>query len=150
MRRIIITTWLRHFSELTQIRTRVFVDEQQVPLADEWDGLDQTATHFLIEQNGQAIGCARLLIDQATGAPQFHIGRVAVLKECRGKGFGTQLMRFILDYCARPAPRPIYLNAQVDRRGFYQQLGFKEQGDVFMDAGIPHVKMHWQIGPDHG
>ena len=85
MRRIIITTWLRHFSELTQIRTRVFVDEQQVPLADEWDGLDQTATHFLIEQNGQAIGCARLLIDQATGAPQFHIGRVAVLKECRGK-----------------------------------------------------------------
>lgn len=150
MPRIIITDWHTHSSQLIGIRTSVFVDEQQVPLADEWDGLDETAAHFLIKHNGQAVGCARLLVEREGNFAQFHIGRVAILKEFRGNGFGRQLMQFILDYCKRAAPYPIYLHAQVERRNFYKNLGFVEQGAVFMDAGIPHITMHWQSEPRNG
>lgn len=150
MHKIIIADWLSHSQTLAQLRTRVFVEEQQVPLADEWDGLDETATHFLIEYDGNPIGCARLLIEQNKDSTYLHIGRVAIAKSYRGKGLGTELMRFVLAYCKQLGPCPIYLHAQVERQNFYERLGFIARGDVFMDAGIPHISMFWQTEYNHG
>lgn len=144
MHSIITTNWQTHSQALAQIRIQVFIEEQQVPVADEWDGLDETATHFLVHQNNQTIGCARLLIDMHKGIPHFHIGRVALLKPYRAQGIGQTLMEFILDFCKTRATHPIYLHAQTDRQAFYERLGFIAQGDVFMDAGIPHITMYWQ------
>ena len=120
------------------------MEEQQVSAADEWDGLDESATHFLILDQNNAIGCARLLTEEHKGSPCFHIGRVAVLKPWRGKGLGIALMRFIIRYCRKLAPgNRIYLHAQCERQGFYEALGFIAEGDMFMDAGIPHISMSY-------
>ena len=120
------------------------MEEQQVSAADEWDGLDESATHFLILDQNNAIGCARLLTEEHKGPPCFHIGRVAVLKPWRGKGLGIALMRFIIRYCRKLAPgNRIYLHAQCERQGFYETLGFIAEGDMFMDAGIPHISMSY-------
>lgn len=67
------------------IRRIVFIDEQQVPQEEEWDGLDTECLHFLATLNGEPVGTARLL-------PDGHIGRVAVLSSARGTGIGYQLM----------------------------------------------------------
>ncbi len=146
---IIKTDWLTHKTELSSIRTRVFMQEQAVSEADEWDGLDEQAIHFLVlagdAPDQLPIGCARLL-DETFGesARRFHIGRVALLEAYRGCGLGNQLMGFILDYCRLAAPgQQIYLHAQTERLGFYQQLGFTAVGDEFMDAGIAHFTMYY-------
>lgn len=143
--RPIITDWQTHSQVLSQIRTQVFIEEQKVPVEEEWDGLDERATHFLVQNNTQPVGCARLLIDIHQGKPHFHIGRVAVLKPFRHQGTGKALMEFVLDYCNANAPYPIYLHAQVERKVFYERLGFIISGDVFMDAGIPHITMYWRL-----
>lgn len=141
---VIMTNWQIHAQLLAHIRRQVFIEEQQVPVADEWDGLDETAIHFLVQDEHQAIGCARLLIDEINHQKHFHIGRVAVVKPFRAHGIGQQLMAFILDYCIKTAPYPVYLHAQTERRAFYERLGFVVKGQAFMDAGIPHITMFWQ------
>lgn len=136
--------WQDHQAELINIRTEVFMQEQHVSSADEWDGLDGKAQHFLVlSATGEALGCARLLLEENNGQSFCHIGRVAIRKPFRNLGLGRELMCFIIDFCKKDAPASnIYLHAQIDRRHFYEALGFVAQGDAFMDAGIPHISMY--------
>ncbi|MGE6605156.1 GNAT family N-acetyltransferase [Halomonas sp. NPDC076908] len=118
----------------SEIRRRVFIEEQNVPQEEEWDGLDSECQHFLAMLDDQPVGTARLL-------PDAHIGRVAVLKEARGTGIGVLLMRAAIE-AARHAGHPeVTLSAQVHALAFYEQLGFVAHGEEFMDAGIPHREM---------
>lgn len=138
-----LTHWQQHQADLMSIRTSVFMQEQNVSAADEWDGLDEQALHFLVvSTSGRPIGCARLLIETDNNRTRYHIGRVAILKSFRNQGIGHQLMQFVMAYCKNKAtPNHIYLHAQTERRHFYETLGFKAEGDEFMDAGIPHISM---------
>lgn len=132
------TNWERDQPALCMIRRIVFIEEQQVDVADEWDDKDETAIHFLIEAQQKAIACARLLIE----GDIYHIGRVAVLKEYRHQKIGRQLMQFILTWCQQQNPEyKIYLHAQTSRVRFYEYLGFVTKGEVFLDAGIDHIEM---------
>lgn len=142
--RVLKTDWKTHQTELSAIRIQVFVDEQQVPVADEWDGLDEAAIHYLVlDENRRPLGGARLLVEEKAGSTHLHIGRVAILKPWRGKGLGTALMRFVIEHCKELGSHSIYLHAQCERQGFYENLGFVAEGDVFMDAGIPHIAMRY-------
>lgn len=142
--------WETHQEELSRIRTRVFVEEQQVPQEDEWDNKDQNAVHFLVTDAQHAIGCARLLEEPIDGVMHYHIGRVAILEPWRGRGIGFQLMLQVLEYCHQTAASyPIYLHAQYERQGFYETLGFVAQGGLFMDAGIPHITMYYTNAARH-
>jgi hypothetical protein len=136
--------WQDHQADLMNIRTEVFMQEQHVSAADEWDELDGTAQHFLVlSATGEALGCARLLREESNGQCFRHIGRVAIRKPFRNLGLGRELMCFIIGFCKKNAPgSKIYLHAQIDRRHFYEALGFVAEGNVFMDAGIPHISMY--------
>jgi predicted GNAT family N-acyltransferase len=138
------TSWQLHQADLIRIRTEVFMQEQEVPAADEWDGLDDQAVHFLVlSATGVAMGCARLLLEISSEQQRYHVGRVAILKPFRNQGIGHQLMQTVIAYCKITAPaNSIYLHAQIERRHFYEVLGFIAQGDQFMDAGIPHISMY--------
>ena len=137
-------SWQLHQADLMQIRTEVFVQEQQISAADEWDGLDDGAIHFLVRSaTGAPIGCARLLVEISGEQQLYHIGRVAIIKPFRDQGIGHQLMDVVITHCKETAPaNSIYLHAQTERRHFYEMLGFVAQGNQFMDAGIPHISMY--------
>jgi predicted GNAT family N-acyltransferase len=137
------TSWQQHQADLIKIRTDVFMLEQHVSAADEWDGLDEHAIHFIVQSpTGLVVGCARLLSESSSGDNFYHIGRVAILKSFRNQGIGHQLMKFVIAYCRHISLHNIiYLHAQIERRHFYETLGFIAEGDEFMDAGIPHICM---------
>jgi len=137
------TTWQTDKSSLIHIRELVFMREQNVSAEDEWDDKDDSAIHFLVrDAHANAIGCARILIETHNSKPCFHIGRVAVLKDYRDQGIGHQLMQTTIAWCQQQNPAsPIYLHAQTERIPFYQRIGFVNQGEIFMDAGIPHIEM---------
>lgn len=143
---IISTDWQTHQTPLRHIRELVFIREQQVPVADEWDDKDEAAIHFLVRSTeGKAIACARLLTEVYAGKNVFHIGRVAVLAEYRHQHIGRELMNAIVSYCKEQHPGyRIYLHAQTSRQRFYEHLEFVASGPIFMDAGIPHIEM-WRI-----
>jgi len=133
--RIRRASWDRDRTALAAIRRIVFVAEQQVPEALEWDGLDSEAVHLLAEgADGRPVATARLL-------PSGQIGRMAVLKPHRRRGIGRALLLRLLEIAAAEGyPRP-FLNAQVSALDFYHRIGFEPEGEVFDEAGIPHLRM---------
>jgi len=140
-----ITDWRSDQTKLQQLRQEVFILEQGVSAAEEWDGFDETAIHFLLLDNHQqALGCARLLLEHDdTQQALFHIGRVAIRKAYRQQGWGQVLMRGVVAHCQQLNPQAnIYLHAQLERLHFYQQLGFVTKGEKFIDAGIAHICMY--------
>ena len=138
---ILQTTWAESSAALIPIRSRVFVDEQQVSREEEWDGKDDNALHFLQLVAQQPVGCARVLVEQS----RLHIGRVAILAEYRNQRLGSELMLHILRWCMASYPgQEIYLHAQTTRIAFYERLGFAQRGKIFIDAGIPHIEMWHQ------
>jgi predicted GNAT family N-acyltransferase len=120
---------------LRAIRTRVFVQEQGVPVDLEWDGLDEHAYHVIaFAADGTPIGTGRLLQDA-------HIGRMAVVKEWRGRGVGSALLDMLLVVANKMGYDEVRLHAQTRVRNFYLQKGFAAHGEEFIEAGIPHVAM---------
>lgn len=120
---------------LQSIRSQVFVHEQQVPESLEWDGLDAEAVHVLAESSeGTPIGTARLL-------PSGKIGRMAVLREHRGRGVGTRLLLSLMKIAGQHGDAPVSLNAQSAVVDFYRRLGLETEGAEFDEAGIAHRRM---------
>lgn len=120
------------------LRETVFIQEQGVPEAEEYDGLDDQADHILARLNGQPVGCARILYKDDTG----KIGRVCVLRQARGTGLGAALIRACLEHLqGKPGIARAMLGAQTHAIGFYEKLGFTAFGPEYLDAGIPHRDM---------
>ncbi|WP_104202482.1 GNAT family N-acetyltransferase [Billgrantia saliphila] len=131
-------SWAELGAEASEIRRIVFIEEQQVPLEEEWDGRDDECRHFLAWHREKALGTARLL-------PDGHIGRVAVLEEARGVGIGAALMQAAIESARRLGHAQVELAAQTHALAFYENLGFTAVGDTFMDAGIPHRNMRLSL-----
>ena len=120
------------------LRRTVFIEEQNVPEADEVDGRDAGAVHLLATVDGRAVGTARLLVSGDSG----KIGRVCVLAEMRGKGIGARLIEAaVREFAANPAIGKVKLSAQISALPFYERLGFTAEGEDYLDAGIVHRDM---------
>ena len=121
------------------VRTAVFVQEQGIAPEDECDAEDATALHaVLFDVNGQPLGNARLLQPSANVA---KVGRMAVLKEARGQGYGARLLHALIG-CARERDhKEVRLSAQRTAESFYAAHGFAVSGEPFDEVGIPHVEM---------
>ena len=123
------------------LRIRVFVGEQGVPAdieLDEFDTADDTV-HAVALDNGVVIGTGRLLPDVDGKGP--HIGRMAVEQDRRRDGVGGQVLSFLEEQGRARGFRQITLHAQEYVKSFYAGHGYREVGEVFEEAGIPHREM---------
>ena len=130
----VLTTWSTDRIVLQGIRREVFINEQLVPESDEWDDDDAVSVHALVTLNREPVGTGRL-------NPGGKIGRIAVKAVLRGRGIGTLILRQLLHEAYHRGIREPYLHAQMQAVPFYERLGFRIEGDVFDEAGIPHVRM---------
>ena len=129
------------FKDLRSIREPVFVVEQDVPLEEEWDELDPKCQHVIArDAEHKPIGTGRL-------TPEHKIGRMAVLREWRGKGVGEALLVALIDQARAQGLREVSLNAQVGALGFYEKFGFQPYGERFEEAGIEHQAMKRVLDP---
>ncbi|MDC0737623.1 GNAT family N-acetyltransferase [Cognatishimia sp. SS12] len=124
------------------LRRVVFIEEQNVPEAEEIDDLDDQAIHLLATVDGSPKATARLFVKGDTG----KIGRVCVVKSARGTGLGVAIMQYAMDHLkTQPGVKRLMLSAQEQAMGFYERLGFVAYGDSYDDAGIPHRDMEVQL-----
>ncbi|MET0718702.1 MAG: GNAT family N-acetyltransferase [Pseudoxanthomonas sp.] len=122
-------------AELRTVRETVFVQEQQVPIEEEWDALDPLCRHVLArDQAGQPIGTGRL-------TPEHKIGRMAVLADWRGQGVGEAMLAQLMAEARKLGWPAVSLNAQVSAESFYARQGFIPHGERFWEAGIEHQAM---------
>ncbi len=136
-------TTTEDIAECLRLRAEVFIQEQNVPEAEECDGLDDQCLHFLAYRDGQSIGAARL--NYLTDA-YAKIQRVCVVKSARRTGAGAMIVQAVIDYVKKGGRHSlIRLGAQTYALAFYERLGFTVYGDEFMDAGIPHYNMELKL-----
>jgi len=131
------TDWKTSEAILTSLRTDVFIVEQGISLHDEWDDKDKHAQHYLAHKNTLTVGCARLVFDHTQG----KIGRVAILQAYRRQKIASHLLQFIIADAIKMGLTVLTLDAQIQVTQLYEAFGFISQGDIFLDAGIPHQRM---------
>jgi predicted GNAT family N-acyltransferase len=124
------------------IRHWVFQIEQGVDPDLDFDGRDLEAIQILALVGDQPVGTARV---RDLGDRTVKIERLAVLREFRGQGIGCKIMEFILEVLQQRQIQTVQLHAQLQAKALYDKLGFVAIGDVFIEAGIPHIKMQKQL-----
>jgi len=135
MLRIELLDWVKARAEASRIRFAVFVEEQRVPLEMELDEFDPHCVHALaFSREGVAVATGRLL-------PDAHIGRMAVLKAWRGRGIGGAILERLVAAARARGEHEVALSAQTHALDFYRRHQFLEEGDTYLDAGIPHQTM---------
>lgn len=133
------------WSELAEgaraVRLAVFVHEQQIPEAEEWDADDEHAVHAVVTNlAGLPLATGRLITrDQPSG--HAKIGRMAVLRSARGIGLGDKVLLALIEQASSQGVRRIELHAQVSAKAFYARHGFQPEGDEFDEVDIPHQLM---------
>ena len=139
--KIEIVKWIDGYVPLTVIREKVFIEEQKVTPQLEWDGIDEKAIHFLVYKDEKAIGCARALVIEN----HMQLGRMAILKEYRGEGIGSNLIEKVITTAKLNQLSLIDISAQCHAIDFYKKFGFKVISDIYLDAEIPHRDMRLEF-----
>ena len=130
------------FDALMALRYAVFCDEQGVPHEEERDAHDDTALHLVAVDGERVVGTCRLVED----GDRWRLGRMAVDAAWRGRGVGAALLRAGHEEAVGAGGGEIHLAAQMSARDFYRRYGYRAYGDLFDDAGIPHVMMSRVVG----
>lgn len=131
--------WSNLQGDACPIRHEVFVIEQKVPVALEWDDMDAVCIHAVAyAESGQALGTGRLL-------PDGYIGRLAVKKIARGMGVGSEILQALMQQAKKRGDHVVLLHAQIQAEEFYQGHGFIREGEEFIEAGIMHIQMRYQF-----
>lgn len=124
-------------SEPFGIRRSVFIQEQNCPEEIDFDGLDEQALHLVVYMDEQPAATGRIWHDGS----DFRIGRLAVLKPYRGQKLGDLALRLLLYKAFSTGAQSIKISAQTYLIAFYRKFGFREIGDEYTEAGLPHVAM---------
>lgn len=136
-------TWDELGDLAAPVRRRVFIEEQGIPVALEWDMLDRNSRHIVaVTEHDGPIGTVRL-------TPHAHVGRMAVLPAWRRRGIGTRLLQAALEEATAAGLDAVALAAQLPVIPFYEKLCFEPYGKVFQDVGISHRMMRRTLEPPH-
>lgn len=128
----------KEFGEVRKVRDIVFVNEQKVPRELEWDVHDKTSKHIIVIYKGKTIGCARITFKKR----KAKLERIALFKKYRGKGFGKEIVKYMVGYSKMRKVKEIMMHSQYHLIDFYSKLGFKQRGKTFREAGIKHIEMY--------
>lgn len=120
------------------VRQKVFVEEQDVPVHLELDEHDETAIHFVAYDGEMPIGAGRIRQPEPGIA---KVERVCILPQFRGQHLGNLIMEKMETYAREAGLTTVKLNAQSYAVPFYEKLLYQITSPEFMDAGIPHRAM---------
>ena len=126
----------QHWLAIMKLRSESFVSEQKCVYTDP-DEFDIVASHVSVLSENELIAYARVFKSN-----RWNIGRVAVGKDYRGNGLGVEIMNTSFNHIASIDPKSeIELSAQLYLSKFYQSLGFVIHDSMYLEDGIPHLKM---------
>ena len=124
--------------EILKLRADIFIIEQNCPYAD-IDNKDQFAYHVYL-RDGDGIQAYLRVIEAGVAFEEAAIGRVIARK--RRCGLGTQILYAGIEVAKnRMNASRIKIEAQTYARSFYEQVGFRQSSEEFLEDGIPHIEM---------
>lgn len=123
--------------DILQLRELVFTIGQHCNECD-MDDVDRTALHYTLYSQGRLIAYLRAYqVDD-----KLKLGRIVVHPDSQGKGLGREMMLDVLAYLGKEFHgKVIEMSAQYYLEKFYQSLGFETISEIYLEAGIQHVRM---------
>lgn len=138
-----VGTWQTLGEHARVVRTAVFIDEQRIPIAMEWDEADADCVHAVaFNRLGMPLATGRLLQDAPGTA---RIGRMASIQAVRASGVGRAVLDALMRTAKARGDSRVTLHAQTSAQSFYARAGFAIDGTVFEEAGIEHIDMSRSI-----
>lgn len=122
--------------EARLIRQEVFMDEQG--FKNEFDDTDKCCVHLVLYADGFPAATGRLY---KTGEKVYALGRIAVRKQLRGTGLGAEAMALLEEKAKELGAEKTAVSAQCRAKGFYERLGYKASGEVYLDEFCEHIHM---------
>lgn len=119
------------------IRQQVFIKEQG--FINEFDDIDKCAWHLVVYDEEMPLACCRFFRGDTPN--EFIIGRLAVLKEHRGKQLGALMIKEAEKYIKSIGGEKLSLSAQLRVKEFYEKQGFTASGDTYFDEYCEHIHM---------
>ncbi len=136
---------LEEFHDIIALRIQIFIIEQNCPY-QEVDGKDKLAHHLFFKNEMDEIIAVTRILPQGISYEEVAIGRVVVHEEYRGTGLGNQLMADSMNFVRdKYGEVPVRLSAQKHLENYYGNHGFKSTGKEYLEDGIPHVEMLYNI-----
>lgn len=129
----------KELADAKSVRSQVFQREQRIAAEMDFDGKDNEAEHIIAYFDKKPLGTMR--IRYINGGKIAKIERMAVLRKFRSQNIGGRMMEYALKYLKGKEIKKATLDAQERAKKFYEKFGFKQEGEIFMEVGIPHVKM---------
>jgi ElaA protein len=131
---------LSELYNVLQLRSEVFVVEQNCVYQD-IDGKDQKALHVIGEYNGETVAYCRIF-KSGDYFEQSSIGRVIVKETYRDKKWGHDLIREAIEAIKNSfGETGITISAQLYLKKFYENHGFVQTSEEYLEDGIPHIEM---------
>lgn len=128
--------------EAREIRISVFVEEQG--FENEFDEIDSEAVHIIIRNDdGMPVATCRIFWNNEMESHIF--GRLAVVKEFRGRGIGSDVLKSALEYVKNSGGKKLMLHSQCTAIPFYEKLGFESFGEVEYEENCPHIWMKKEL-----
>lgn len=128
------------FPPLTwRIRQLAMYPEKEIKameLADDFDGI-----HFGIYHEHELTGVVSLF--EQGNIAQFR--KMAVLPNAQGKGFGKQLLRYVIAYCKQQEIETLWCNARTSATEFYKKIGFASTGEPYLQNQFTYIKMEIKV-----
>ena len=144
-----MTTWtLKKFEHLTpdelyillRLRSEVFVVEQNCVFLD-MDDKDKYCHHLMGWSDAQLVGYSRI-VPAGISYAESSIGRIVTSHAARGRGVGRELMvQSISALYSLYGKRDIRIGAQYYLLRFYEDFGFVQKGEIYLEDGIEHIEM---------
>lgn len=126
--------------QILKLRQDVFIIEQDCIYGD-IDGNDSKAYHLLFLKDDTVIAYLRIFAP-GVKVKEVSMGRIIVSKDFRGTGLGKTLIEKGIELCTNHYPdTDIRIEAQAALMSYYNQYGFKEEGEVYLWDGIDHIQM---------
>ena len=105
------------------------------------DNKDQQSYHLRGTVGKKLIAYLRIL-PPGLAYEQSSLGRVVCSATYRKKGAGIALMqKGIKENSSLFGNQPIVIGAQLYLQRFYENLGFEQCSESYMEDDIPHIKM---------
>jgi len=132
-----VATTKKEVIDNIMVRGLVFIKGQNIDWEIEMDFLDNDSVLFTAYLENKPVGAARLYHNK--------VGRVAVLNEYRGLGYGKMIMKKIHEYAKVQNIKVLKLHAQLHVKDFYEGLGYVKKGKIFKEADIDHILMEKEV-----
>jgi predicted GNAT family N-acyltransferase len=123
------------------VRRHVFQKDQGIDPEADFDGKDDNADHIIAYVGGKEAGTLRIRYLPEDDKKNAEIERVAVLRKFRGQDIGKKMMEYALSYLKNKGIGRVMFKTREHTKEFYEGLGFRQEGEVFADGGIPNIMM---------